>query len=52
MHEQLRQAEIAEKMARFEQMQQEVEAARHDISQMSETKAQVEEMFRQGFLFR
>ncbi len=39
-------------MARFEQMEQEMAAARQDISQLSEAKAQVEEMFRQGYLFR
>ena len=36
--EQQREAEIAARMARFEQMEQEIIAARNDLSQLSETK--------------
>ena len=39
-------------MAHFQQMEQEIAAARHDLSQVSDTKAHVEQLFKDGFLFR
>lgn len=39
-------------MAQFDQMQQQVAAVQSDLQQMSETKAHVEQLFKDGFLFR
>ena len=52
LQEQQREAEVAAQMANFQQMEQEIAAARHDLSQVSDTKAHVEQLFKDGFLFR
>jgi hypothetical protein len=52
LQEQQKQAEIAEKMRRFDQMQQEAAAAQENLNQLSGMKQQVDQMFEQGYIFK
>jgi hypothetical protein len=52
LREAQKQAEIAEKMRHFDQMQREAAAAQENLNQLSGMKLQVDRMFEQGYIFK
>jgi hypothetical protein len=52
LQEAKKEAEIAEKMRLFDQMQQEAAAAQEKFNQLSGMKQQVDQMFEQGYIFK
>jgi predicted nuclease with TOPRIM domain len=52
LQEQQKEATIAEKMRRFEQMEQEISAAHENLNSMSGMKVQIDQMFEHGYIVK
>ena len=52
LQEQQKQANISEKMRRFEQMEQEIASVQENLHSMSGMKLQIDQMFEQGYIFK
>ena len=50
LQEQQKEATIAEKMRRFEQMEQEIAATQENLNNMSGMKEQIDQMFEHGYI--